>query len=41
MRYAVAAGHVLLLLEVYTIADTHAPSVVCEQTLVLTQQYSV
>jgi threonine dehydratase len=39
MRYAVAAGHVLPLPEVRTIADTLAPRAVCERTLALTQQY--
>jgi threonine dehydratase len=39
MRYAVAAGHVLSLPEVCTIADTLAPRAVCERTLALTQQY--
>ncbi len=39
MRYAVAAGHVLPLPEVRTIADTLAPRAVCARTLALTQQY--
>ena len=39
MRYAVAAGQVLPLPEVHTIADTLAPRAVCARTLALTQQY--
>ncbi|MEP7189955.1 MAG: threonine/serine dehydratase [Roseiflexaceae bacterium] len=39
MRYAVAAGQVLPLPEVRTIADTLAPRAVSERTLALTQQY--
>jgi len=39
MRYAVAAGQVLPLPEVRTIADTLAPRAVCARTLALTQQY--
>jgi threonine dehydratase len=39
MRYAVAAGQVLPLPEVRTIADTLAPRAVCARTLTLTQQY--
>ncbi len=39
MRHALAAGQVLPLPEVRTIADTLAPRAVCERTLALTQQY--
>jgi len=39
MHHAVAAGQVLPLPEVRTIADTLAPRAVCARTLVLTQQY--
>ena len=39
MRYAVSRGYVERLPEVRTIADTLAPSAVCERTLALTQRY--